>query len=54
MSAPSDYEKRLIAMFDSFGKTVAKNCCRNLKRTKENREKHFSEEPESFGIGLSN
>ncbi len=30
MSAPSEYEKRLIAMFDSFSKTVAKNFCRNL------------------------
>lgn len=52
MSVPSDYEKRLIAMFDSFGKTVAKNCCRNLKRAKDNREKHFSEEPVDYILDL--
>lgn len=52
MSAPSEYEKRLIAMFDSFSKTVAKNFCRNLKRAKENREKHFSEEPIDYILDL--
>ena len=33
---PSDYEKRIVAMFDSFCKTVVRNCSRNLKRTKRN------------------
>lgn len=45
MNAPSDYEKRLVAMVDSFTKTVARNFSRNLKRAKGNREKHFSDEP---------
>ena len=46
MGAPSDnHEKRLVAMFDSFTKTVARNFSRNLKRAKENRDKHFLEEP---------
>ncbi len=52
MSAPSKYEKRLIAMFDSFSKTVAKNFCRNLKRAKANRGKHFSEEPVDYILDL--
>lgn len=52
MSVPSKYEKRLIAMFDSFSKTVAKNFCRNLKRAKGNREKHFSEEPVDYILDL--
>ena len=37
---PSDYEKRIVAMFDSFCKTVVRNCSRNLKRTKRNADKH--------------
>lgn len=46
MGAPSDnHEKRLVAMFDSFTKTVARNFSRNLKRAKENRDKHFLGEP---------
>lgn len=52
MSAPSKYEKRIIAMFDSFSKTVARNFCRNLKRAKENRDKHFSEEPIDYILDL--
>lgn len=52
MKAPSKYEKRLIAMFDSFSKTVARNFCRNLKRAKENREKHFSEERIDYLLDL--
>ena len=42
MSAPSKDEKRLIAMFDSFCKTVVRNFSRNLKRAKENQKKYFS------------
>ena len=45
MSVPSEDEKRIIAMFDSFCKTVARNFSRNLKRAKENQKKHFSEVP---------
>ena len=48
MNAPSDYEKRIVAMVDSFTKTVARNFSRNLKRAKANREKHFSDEPIPF------
>jgi len=44
MMSPSD-EKRIVAMVDSFTKTVARNFSRNLKRAKANREKHFSDEP---------
>ena len=42
---PSDYEKRIVAMFDSFCKTVVRNCSRNLKRTKQNADKHSIGEP---------
>ena len=52
MTAPSNYEKRLIAMFDSFSKTVARNFSRNLKRADHNREKHFSEEPIDYILDL--
>lgn len=53
MGAPSDnHEKRLVAMFDSFSKTVARNFSRNLKRAKENRDKHFSEEPIDYILEL--
>ena len=52
MSAPSKYEKRLIAMFDSFSKTVARNFSRNLKRAEENRDKHYSEEPIDYLLDL--
>ena len=45
MRSPSDYEKRIIAMVDSFTKTVARNFSRNLKRAKGNLEKHYSDEP---------
>ena len=45
MMSPFDYEKRIIAMVDSFTKTVARNFSRNLKQAKANREKPFSDEP---------
>lgn len=48
MSAPSDYEKRIVAMVDSFTKTVARNFSRNLKRAKDNAEKHYSDEPVDY------
>lgn len=54
MKAPSNYEERIIAMFDSFSKTVARNFCRNLKRARENRDKHFSEEPIDYLLDLLN
>ena len=52
MSDPSKDEKRLIAMFDSFSKTVARNFSRNLKRAKRNRDKHFLEEPVEYFLEL--
>lgn len=52
MTAPSNYEKRLIAMFDSFSKTVVRNFSRNLKRADHNRDKHFSEEPIDYILDL--
>ena len=48
MNAPSDYEKRIVAMVDSFTKTVARNFSRNLKRAKANAEKHYSDEPVDY------
>ena len=47
MMSPSD-EKRIIAMVDSFTKTVARNFSRNLKRAKANAEKHYSDEPVDY------
>ena len=49
---PSDYEKRIVAMFDSFCKTVVRNCSRNLKRTKRNADKHSIGEPVEFLLEL--
>ena len=43
MMSPSD-EERIVAMVDSFTKTVARNFSRNLKREKDNAAKHYSEE----------
>ena len=51
MMSPSD-EKRIVAMVDSFTKTVARNFSRNLKRAKANREKHFSDEPVDYLLEL--
>ena len=48
MMSPSDYEKRIVAMVDSFTKTVARNFSRNLKRAKANAEKHYSDEPVDY------
>ena len=36
MMSPSDHEKRIVAVVDSFTKTVARNFSRNLKRAKAN------------------
>ena len=44
MLSPS-YEEQICAMFDSFCKTVSRNCVRNLKRAVINRRKHYIEEP---------
>ena len=42
---PSEHETRIVAMVDSFTKTVARNFSRNLKWAKGNLKKHFSDEP---------
>ena len=47
MMSPSD-EKRIVAMVDSFTKTVARNFSRNLRRAKANAEKHYSDEPVDY------
>ena len=47
MISPSD-EKRIVAMADSFAKTVIRNFSRNLKRAKANREKYFFDEPADY------
>lgn len=52
MNAPSDYGKRIVAMVDSFTKTVARNFSRNLKRAKANAEKHYSDEPIDYLLEL--
>ena len=51
MKSPSD-EKRIIAMVDSFTKTVARNFSRNLKRAKANTEKHYSDEPIDYFLEI--
>ena len=51
MMSPSD-EKRIVAMVDSFTKTVARNFSRNLKRAKDNAVKHYSEEPVDYLLTL--
>lgn len=51
MMSPSD-EERIVAMVDSFTKTVARNFSRNLKRAKANAEKHYSDEPVDYGDRL--
>ena len=50
MMSPSDYEKRIVPMVDSFTKTVARNFSRNLKRAKGNSEKHYSDEPIDYTL----
>ena len=52
MKSPPDYEKRIVAMVDSFTKTVPRNFSRNLKRAKANRGKHFSDEPIDYLLEL--
>ena len=51
MMSPSDKE-RIVAMVDSFTKTVARNFSRNLKRAKANSEKHYSDEPIDYLLEL--
>lgn len=51
MMSPSD-EERIVAMVDSFTKTVARNFSRNLKRAKANAEKHYSDEPVDYLTGV--
>lgn len=46
MKAPSEsHKRRIVEMFDSFCKTVSRNYSRNLKRAKQNHDKHFTQEP---------
>lgn len=46
MTAPSKQcKQRIVEMFDSFCKTVSRNCSRNLCRAKENHSSHFTQEP---------
>lgn len=52
MPSPSKYERRLIAMFDSFSKKVSRNFIRNLQRAEDNRKKHFSDEPIDYLLEL--
>ena len=47
MPSPS-YEERICSMFDSFCKTVSRNCVRNLKKVEINREKYFQAESIEF------
>lgn len=49
---PSEHETRIVAMVDSFTKTVARNFSRNLKRAKGNLKKHFSDEPIDYLLEL--
>lgn len=51
MASPSS-EERICAMFDSFVKTVSRNCVRNLKRTEANWNKHYSDEPVEYLMEL--
>lgn len=47
MSIPLNGEEQIIAMYDSFAKTVMRNKCRNIvksKRRKQNREVLLSED----------
>lgn len=48
MPIPSDYEKRICGMFDSFCKRVSCNYLRNLERAENNRTKHYSDEPVEY------
>lgn len=52
MMSPSHYEKRIVAMVDLFTKMVARNFSRNLKRSKVNSEKHYSDEPIDYLLEL--
>lgn len=47
MPSPS-HEERICAMFDSFVKTVARNCVRNLQRDEANRNRHLADEPAEY------
>lgn len=51
MPSPS-HEERICAMFDSFVKTVSRNCARNLQRDEASRDKHFADEPVDYLLEL--
>ena len=48
MKSPSDDEKQIVAMVDSFTKTVARNFSRNPKQAKANAEKYHSDKPADY------
>lgn len=53
MYTPSEQDKRrIVEMFDSFCKTVARNASRNLKRAKRNHDKHYTQEPAETALEL--
>ena len=51
MPSPS-YDERICAMFDSFCKTVSRNCVRNLRKAEENHDKYFVDEPVEYLLEL--
>ena len=48
MKSPSDDEKQIVAMVDSFTKTVSRNFSRNPKQAKANAEKYHSDKPADY------
>ncbi|MGI6181786.1 MAG: RNA polymerase sigma factor [Agathobaculum sp.] len=48
MPIPPSRAERLVAMFDSYCKTVLRNASRNIKRTQINRKKHEAVENEQI------
>ncbi|MDO4302166.1 MAG: hypothetical protein Q4D26_12370 [Clostridia bacterium] len=40
MSTPSNDNKCIIAMYDSYAKTVMRNACRNIIKSEKTRQKH--------------
>lgn len=52
MSAPLDRTARIIAMFDSYCKTVSRNASRNLKRAKASETKYEAVAPMQYIFDL--
>lgn len=40
MSAPRNNDKYVMAMFDSYAKTVMRNACRNILKSERTRQQH--------------